>query len=85
MGLALLAAGAVLGLIPALSSGEGRCGSPFSPVSAVARPAACTAPLAVQRTGALGLVVVGGGLWAAAFALHITDPAVRSGGVKAQP
>ena len=74
VGLALLGAGVVLGLIPALSSADGRCGSPFAPVSSVARPAACDGLLAVQRTGALGLALVGGGLWVAAFGLHITDP-----------
>jgi len=73
VGLALLAAGVVLGFIPALSD-DGGCGSPFAPASDIARPAACGDRLAGQRTPALALVLVGAGLGVAGFVLHLTDP-----------
>ncbi len=74
VGLALLGAGVVLGLIPALSDGGG-CGSPFTPAGAETRPAGCGDHLAGQRTAALALVLVGAGLGVAAFGVHLTDPA----------
>jgi len=73
VGLAVLAAGVVLGFIPALSDGGG-CGSPFAPASDITRPAACGDRLAGQRTPALALVLVGAGLGMAGFVLHLTDP-----------
>jgi hypothetical protein len=71
---ALLAAGVVLGLIPALSDGDGGCGSPFAPADTVSRPAACGDRLAGQRTAALVLLLAGAGIGAAGFVLHLTDP-----------
>jgi hypothetical protein len=75
VGLALLGAGVVLGLIPALSDGAGGCGSPFAPAAGISRPDPCGDRLAGQRTAALGLALVGGSLGLAGLVLHLTDPA----------
>lgn len=74
VGLALLAAGLVLGLIPVSSDTGGGCGAPFHPAGSLARPAVCGDRLAAQRTPAVALLLVGGALAVAGLGLAVTDP-----------
>lgn len=74
VGLALAAAGLVLGLLPVPGDMAG-CGSPFQPADTLSGAAVCGDRLAAQRVPAVELLVVGGALALAGLVLFVTDPA----------